>query len=250
MKGHHSGVVEHVVFLWGKSVAGLEPNKSGITRWLSSFPVPLVLVQDDCSPAPDAKVLAHELGHVLLHSHARSLHYVAGHSTDDRDLMFPTVHADPFERPHDPRRSGCNESLSRLRSLWREARACARDPVSEARRVRANIRGRRDGAGQVLCHDSATKHRRAALLGTKRRPVDVGTEKRPSASCEPLSRRPRHRGTRPFRRRVRPAYASAPTVPAPPGRRARPGERGRLGDGGWADDRAPVTVRWVPAASC
>ena len=75
---------------------GLSSNKSGITRWLSSFPVPLVLVHDDCSPAPDAKVLAHELGHVLLHSHARSLHYVAGHSTDDRDLMFPTVHADPL----------------------------------------------------------------------------------------------------------------------------------------------------------
>ena len=52
MKGHHPGVVAHVVFLWGKSLTGLEPNKSGITRWLSSFPVPLVMVHDDCSPAP------------------------------------------------------------------------------------------------------------------------------------------------------------------------------------------------------
>ncbi|HEY1380519.1 MAG TPA: hypothetical protein VGF55_27205 [Gemmataceae bacterium] len=93
--GDGASVTAHVVFVWGKCLANIA---SGTGRDRSGLTVPgrppVVLVQDECNNK-DAKILAHELGHVLTYGHAAECHYVDGHSQDPTDLMFRDVRQDP-----------------------------------------------------------------------------------------------------------------------------------------------------------
>jgi hypothetical protein len=93
LKDRDPSVAAHVVFVWGKSLEAISTNKNRSGHTFPTQP-PVVMVQDEASGV-DAKLLAHELGHVLTLGHDAACGYVNGHSPNPNDLMYTDVNPDP-----------------------------------------------------------------------------------------------------------------------------------------------------------
>jgi hypothetical protein len=90
-------ITAHVVFVWGKSLGAIKTEtgteRGGVTFFYAAYP-PVIFLQDEVN-TKDAKLLAHELGHVLTRGHAAECHYFNNHSREITDLMYPDVKQDP-----------------------------------------------------------------------------------------------------------------------------------------------------------